>query len=116
MRVEVSLGNLKERTEAAVRSLREEQPAQMKATLDAAAENERATHEYQNRTGNAEASTQAGELQQSGDSVSVEFGMGVEYAIYLDERGLTGIVAAAEGAETELQYYFEAERDRIAGL
>lgn len=116
MRVQVDLAGLRERQAAAVASLREEQPAEMKAILDGAAADERGSHDYQNRSGDAELSTQAGDLVQAGDFVSVEFGMGVDYAIYLDRRGLTQIVEIAGQADTELEFYFEGERDRIAGL
>lgn len=112
----VDLGSLEARTAEAVASLREIQPAQMKATLDAAAAEERASHAYQNRTGDAEASTQAGPLQSTGDVVFCILEMGVDYAVFLDVRGLTGIRDAAEGAAEELGYYFEGERDRLADL
>jgi hypothetical protein len=116
VRVLVSLGSVLARTEAAGRSLRLEQPAAMKALLESKAALERGTHLYRNRTGNAERSTQSGDLAVGADDVRCDLMMGVRYAIYLDARRLTRIVPLAEEARGELLAYFEAERDRLAGL
>jgi hypothetical protein len=116
MQVKIDLSSLLARAEAARVSFAEEQPAGMKAILDAAAAEDRDGHEYVNRTTNAEASTVAGDLDTTGAAFWCKLGMHVEYAEYLDRRGLTRIVELAEQADSELDYYFDGERDRLAGL
>lgn len=107
MKIDVDLDELHAFTAAAARSLREEQPAEMKRILDAACAEDAAGHAYLNRTGDAEAATAASEIMQIGDDVIVQAGMDVPYASYLDRRGFTEIVPLLEGAATELEYYFD---------
>jgi hypothetical protein len=79
---------------------------QMKATLDAKAATERATHDYQNRTGELEASTYASEVISIGDADEVQLGARAPYARYVAVRGLMRIDELAAEADGELAYLF----------
>lgn len=116
MSVRVDVSAVHRMIAEAEQSLLVTQPAMMKTTLDAAAEHERSSHDYQNRTGDLEAETQATDLEESPDAYSVTLLADTDYAEYVNRRGLMTIDDTATEAETELQYYFEAEADRIAGL
>lgn len=79
---------------------------QMKGTLDAKAAAERASHGYQNRTGDLEASTFASEVISIGDADEVQLGARAPYARWVNERGLMRIDELAAEATDELGYLF----------
>lgn len=64
-------------------------PREMKRICDAAAEEERKTHAYQNRTHNLEDHTIAHDIVESVGMASVRIEMGEEYASYVVARGLS---------------------------
>jgi hypothetical protein len=88
----------------------------MKKILDAAAREERRTHQYRNRTRNLEESTFATEVRGDGDEVSVEIGARTHYASYVDNRGLMRIRELTERAATEIDYRFEGDADALGKL
>lgn len=114
MNCTVDIEALLERNEAAAESLRA-QPAGMRRIVAAAATEERRTHGYQNRTGDAQRSTKASPLQKSGDESFCTLEIGVDYAVYLNARGLTRIDEIAQTTDIQVQAYFADELNEIAG-
>lgn len=86
-------------------------PRVMKKRLDAAALEERRTHEYKNRTHDLENSTQAGEIIDVGNQKVVQLTMGMPYASYVNNRGLSRIDEIAKEAETETEYLLDSGPD-----
>lgn len=85
----------------------------MKRILDAKAAIERRTHAYKNRTHRLENSTFAlGPLPES-DGVRVEFGARMEYASFVEGRGLSRVTDLARQAETEIDYFLEASIEQL---
>jgi hypothetical protein len=80
---------------------------QMKALLDGKAKEERDTHEYNNRTGDLEASTYAGDIIATATGHEVEFGARMFYAEFVNARGLMRVDELAEEARLELEYLFD---------
>jgi len=107
IRATVDLGNLVE-AEARYESAYQAAVGDMKATLDAAAADERASHAYQNRTGDLESSTYASEIISIGDADEVQLGAREPYAEYVNQRGLMRIDELAAEAEGEIAYLFDA--------
>ena len=91
----------------------EEAVQQMKTILDDAAAQERATHAYQNRTGDLEASTYASDVITIGDAHEVQLGARTEYAEYVNARGLMTIGDRAAQAEVDIRAVFEALTKKI---
>ncbi|HEX8794128.1 MAG TPA: hypothetical protein VF765_24465 [Polyangiaceae bacterium] len=85
----------------------------MKAILDAAAAEERATHAYHNRTGDLEASTFASDIIEDGDAREVQLGARTEYAQYVNDRGLMRIDDLARRAEVDVRAVFEGLAKKI---
>ncbi len=79
----------------------------MKALLDATAAEARRAHEYQNRTGELEASTYASDILSLGDADEVQLGVRTSYAEYVNQRGLVGIDELAGEAEVEIAYLLD---------
>jgi hypothetical protein len=88
----------------------------MLAILEAASHEVQDEHTYQNRTGNLELSTQAVRREQSTDGTTVTLEAGMDYASYVNRRGLMTIDERASEAEQAVEFYFEGERDVLAGL
>lgn len=87
--------------------------AGMKRILDGKAAIERRTHAYQNRTRRLEGSTFAlGPLPEL-DGVRVEFGARMPYASYVEDRGLSRVSDLAAQATTEIDYYLDAQVERL---
>lgn len=99
----------------AVDSLTRRQPAGMLRILRRAAAEEVSGHTYQNRTTNLENSTFASDIRQGYGEYSVELGARMEYASFVEGRGYSRITEIAEAAFTEVDYYFDGERDRLSG-
>lgn len=91
-------------------------PARMLELLREKAAEERATHLYQNRTGNLEASTFGAWVEQGPNEYSVEFGARTFYASYVDNRGLTRVHELAGEAEIELDFMLDADAERLSRL
>jgi hypothetical protein len=115
MLVELDLTEVHALTREATRSL-DRVPQVMKATLDRAADQEARDHAYQNRTGFLEASTYASAVEESGDEAVVELAARMDYASYVNNRGLMRIDERAAEAATELEYAFEGEAVRLGSL
>lgn len=81
----------------------------MKRILDGKAAIERRTHAYRNRTRRLEGSTFALGPFHDGDGARVEFGARMEYASYVEDRGLSRVTDLARQATTEIDYYFDAQ-------
>lgn len=95
---------------------RKRTPQIMRAIVATAAANERAQHEYQNRTKlGLQASTQASIARRSNDGATVELVMDREYASYVVRRGLSEIDEQAKGAERAIAAALEAQAKRVAG-
>lgn len=88
----------------------------MKRILDRAASEERRTHEYRNQTYRLQGSTFALGPIQEGHNVVVGFGARMPYASFVDNRGLTRVRELADRAETEIDYRFDSEAERIGGM
>lgn len=86
-------------------------PQIMKTIADSAAANERAQHEYRNRTGNLERSTRAKIESWSLKDTRVVLEMAQPYAIYIRRMGLTQIDALAAIARAQMQKRFEDMRN-----
>ena len=85
--------------------LRLRSPGQkMKKLLEPLAEFERETHAYQNRTGDLEASTRAVQVNQH--TAALE--MGMPYASYVVDKGLSQLPELAERGEEVIRVYFGA--------
>jgi hypothetical protein len=97
----------------AVASLKREQPQMMKRILDAAAANEVASHRYQNRTGDLEASTFASDIYDVGEQVTVELGARAPYASYVEARGFSNMSEIAERVDPLLGAALAAEAERL---
>jgi len=80
----------------------------MQRRLAEAAKVERATHAYNNRTGNLEASTQASEVRETGDAVEVTLVAEMPYASYVNDRGLMTIDDSAAAAATDIDFILDA--------
>jgi hypothetical protein len=91
-------------------------PADMKRTLDAAAAQERRTHEYNNYTHRLENSTFALGPIGDGDEVTVEYGARMEYASFVDNRGRTRVRELGERAALDLEYKFEGDADELGKM
>jgi hypothetical protein len=100
--------------EALARAELQSVPRVMKAVLDVAALEERRSHEYRNRTGNLQRSTQARIDSRSADGASVELEMGEDYASYVVRKGLSHIEEEAHMAERGIDLALEAMAGRIA--
>jgi hypothetical protein len=81
----------------------------------AAAEFSKRNHTYQNRTYDAEDGTKS-VTEKHGDGVFTVVMMDVEYASYLQRRGLTGLEDGVSEAERDLEYYFDAFTDQVTKL
>lgn len=92
---------------AAIRHLEREMPREMHRIVAQAAADERRSHGYQNRTGDLERSTRATEPVVTDDSVQVDLVAGMEYASYVNTRGLMTIDEAAERAGNEIEFYLD---------
>lgn len=103
----VDIGNLDDAAERYERAYQDSIQA-MKARLDAAAAEERSTHRYQNRTGDLEAGTRAGEVLSTGDVDVVQLTADTPYAVYVNTRGFMRIDELAAGAESDIGAIFEA--------
>lgn len=115
MPVEVDFSEVVALTRAAERTLGDV-PEDMKRTLDAAARQERRTHQYRNRTGNLEDSTFATEIREGVDEVSVEIGARTHYASYVDNRGLMRIRELTDRATGEIDYKFIGDADALGRM
>jgi hypothetical protein len=82
-----------------------------------AAQRSRREHLYRNRTGAAQASTQA-VSQNDGDTAYTTVQIAVPYASYLRDRSvdLTAVEDAVEQMERELDYAFAGLGDQISRL
>ncbi len=92
---------------AAERHLDREVPREMHRIVAQAARDERRGHDYQNRTGDLERSTVATEPVTNDDTVQVDLVAGMQYASYVNARGLMGIDELAQQAEQEIEYYLD---------
>ena len=77
-----------------------------------AAEYERSTHPYQNRTGMLEASTRA-YLEEGGDSVTLNLVMAMPYASHVIDLGYSNIGEAVAQVDRQLQAGFEAIANKL---
>jgi hypothetical protein len=91
-------------------------PKEMKRILDRAASTERRTHDYKNQTGYLEASTFAGDIEHNGDDYTVDFGARAPYAEYVNNRGLMHIDELGQEAETMIDYFIDAEAEKLCGM
>jgi hypothetical protein len=76
----------------------------MRHAVEEAAAFERANHTYINRTGNLEKST-VGRIVKSGDEFEMTLEMGMDYASYVVDKGLSKIDVAAKMAEADIEDY-----------
>lgn len=102
MKVKVDVLEVHDLTREAVRRL-DAAPSNMKRILDGAAAKERASHTYQNRTGDLERGTQAGPIEGTGDAYFVQLMADTEYASYVNARGYMRIDEFAREAEREIE-------------
>ena len=85
----------------------------MRSVLDNAAANERAQHEYRNRTGRLQKSTKAATVSRKLSEQVVDLEMGMEYASYVARRGLSEIDAQAKIAERDIESALEERAKRL---
>lgn len=88
----------------------------MHAILESAAADERASHDYTNRTHNLEDSTFATELEGSADEQSVEIGARTFYASFVEARGFQDIELKIADAEVAIETMFDVDAEHLAGL
>lgn len=89
-------------------------PKRMLRIAEFGAKLERDKHEYQNRTGDLEESTQA-HLHDSGDDTSVILIMAMPYASHVRRLGYSSIDEAAELVEREIDAGIKTMANRIGG-
>jgi hypothetical protein len=114
-RVKVDASGVHALTREAHRTLNSA-PDRMQRLLVGKAAEERRTHAYRNRTGDLEASTQASNVVEIGDQFLVQLEAAEEYASYVDNRGLMRIHELAQEAETEIDYMFDGDAERLGSL
>lgn len=76
-------------------------PEQIYEVLADAADVERSTHKYKNRTGDLEAMTEVDVVVATDDVVSFTFGSSQDYASYVEEKGLSRITEFWEASQEE---------------
>ena len=101
--MKVDLGPLYKIIEANKQELKNIDRKMRHAVEDAAAF-ERANHMYINRTGNLERST-IGKVTKDGAEFEITLEMGMDYASYVADKGLSKIDVAAKMAEAEIEDY-----------
>ena len=106
MQIDLDISDLK-RHRAEVRRAFRALPRRMLKIGKFAADYERNSHEYQNRTGRLEASTQAA-LHESSDSPILVLMMTMPYASHVNRLGYSNIDEAAELCEQQLSAGFAA--------
>jgi hypothetical protein len=110
----VDLSQVYALTRAAEKSL-DATGAGMKKILDKAAQEERRTHEYTNRTFRLQGSTFAlGPF--SGADVDIEFGARMPYASFVENRGLSRVTEIALRSAIDIDYYLDGEAEKLARL
>lgn len=110
--VRVDITEVQDLTARATESF-ERQFAQMREVLEGKAAEERATHEYQNRSHNLEDSTKVEDIEESASTAEYDLVAGMDYASFVNRRGLMRIDDLAAEADTEIQYLLEGEAEAL---
>ncbi len=91
-------------------------PGEMKRILDRAARAALADKTYQDRSRNLRESTAVGEVLEAGDQAAVVFGAAEEYASFVERRGFSDVEGRAAEAATEIEYFLDAEAEKLGAL
>jgi hypothetical protein len=89
-------------------------PKIMRGIADVAASNERAQHDYKNRTGDLQKSTKGVTDLDGLDQAMVSLEMGEDYASFVVRRGLSEIEAQSRIADRAIEIAFEEQARRIS--
>jgi hypothetical protein len=84
--------------------------------VDEAAEEERSTDTYQNRTGNLREGTVSIEVYRDDDGIEIQFTAMADYASYVNDKGSMRIDELAAETDTIIQFYLDSEAERLAGM
>lgn len=81
--------------------------------LQRAANEERATHDYQNQTGHLQQSTAARVIEETDGNIQIHLEMGEEYASYVVARGYSRFDDIAKKATREVERHVKSVDKRV---